>query len=144
HTVKSIIITGQNRKVIYLSHIYGGHNHDYSIMKSEFDMDKQWFVDVTVRADLGFLGLVNDYGFKSDLRLPNKKPRKSKNNLSPELTKQQKIENRAHAQRRIFVEHSIGGMKHFHCLTHRIRSQSNVIMDQFFGLAAGLWNFNIS
>ncbi|MBK1642932.1 hypothetical protein CKO12_13855 [Chromatium okenii] len=103
-----------------------------------------FWIDYTVRADLGFLGLVNDYGFKSDIRLPNKKPRKSKNNLSPELTKQQKIENRAHAQRRIFVEHSIGGMKHFHCLTHRIRSQSNVIMDQFFGLAAGLWNFNIS
>ena len=29
----------------------------------------------------------------------------------------------------------------FHCLTHRIRQHSMSLIDQFFGLLAGLWNF---
>jgi hypothetical protein len=48
------------------------------------------------------------------------------------------------AKVRIFVEHAIGGMKHFHCLTHRIRNQSTSLMNQFFLLSAGLWNVKIS
>ncbi|WP_133512783.1 transposase family protein [Candidatus Thiosymbion oneisti] len=44
----------------------------------------------------------------------------SKKNPFPKLTSDQKQENRKLAKVRILVEHVIGGMKHFYCLTHRI------------------------
>jgi hypothetical protein len=127
-----------------MSHLFGGHVHDYCMMKAEFDTHLSWFLTVTLLADLGFLGANKDYGAQADIRLPHKKPRKSKNNPSPELTEAQKNENRVHSQKRIVVEHAIGGMKHFHCLTHRIRNQSTSFIDQLLGLGAGLWNFKIA
>jgi hypothetical protein len=60
------------------------------------------------------------------------------------LSDEQKHANQAHAKRRVIVEHAIGGMKHFHCLSHRVRNQSMSLIDQFLGVAAGLWNFKIA
>lgn len=94
------------------------------MMKTEFDVELPWFKKKTMLADLGFLGANKDYGLESKIVLPHKKPRKSKKNPSPALTEEQNKVNKAHAQRRVVVEHAIGGMKHFHCLTHRIRNQS--------------------
>jgi hypothetical protein len=113
-------------------------------MTSLFDPALQWFEGLTVRLDLGFLGAEKDYGDSSNIILPHKKPRKSKKNPSPQLTNHQKKENHKFAKVRILVEHAIGGMKHFHCLTHRIRNQSISLMNQLFSLAAGLWNLKIS
>jgi hypothetical protein len=113
-------------------------------MKTEFDPSHPWFFHLTLRADLGFLGADKDYGCLSNILLPFKTPRKSKNNPSPELTKEQTKWNREHSKLRVTVEHAIGGMKHFHCLTHRIRNHSGLIIDQFFGVSAGLWNLNIA
>lgn len=113
--------------------------HDYAIMKDCFPTTESWFDEVDVLADLGFLGARKDYG--SPISLPHKKSVKSKNNPSPQLTDIQKQENRAHSKIRVAVENAIGGMKHFHCLTHRIRNQSIELIDQFFGLSAGLLNF---
>jgi hypothetical protein len=64
--------------------------------------------------------------------------------LGPLHTDIQKQENRAHSKIRVAVENAIGGMKHFYCLTHRIRNHSTELIDQFFGLSAGLWNFKTS
>ena len=118
--------------------------HDYTMMKTEFDVELPWFKKKTMLADLGFLGANKDYGPESKIVLPHKKPRKSKNNPSPALTEEQEKTNKAHAQKRVVVEHAIGGMKHFHCLTHRVRNQSVLFIDQFLGLGAGLWNFKIA
>lgn len=137
-------MSSPHRKIIYISSIFGGQTHDYTMLKHEFDPDEPWFFNMTARADLGFLGFDKDYSHISSIFLPHKKPRKSKNNPNPELTLKQKKENRHHAKMRISVEHAIGGMKHLHCLVHRIRSHSNLIINQFFGLAAGLWNFKIA
>jgi hypothetical protein len=130
--------------VLFASTIYGGSTHDYTMMKDCFDPRVPWFKDVVVRADLGFLGADADCGPCCDIRLPHKKPKKSKRHPCPQLTEQQKRENRDHSKIRVAVEHAIGGMKHFHCLTHRIRNQSLQLIDEFFGLAGGLWNFKIS
>jgi hypothetical protein len=112
------------------------------MMKTEFDVKLPWFK----KNDAGrsrILGVNKDYGPKSKIVLPHKKPRKSKKNPSPALTDEQEKANKAHAQKRVVVEHAIGGMKHFHCLTHRVRNQSVLFIDQFLGLGAGLWNFKI-
>lgn len=114
------------------------------MMKAEFDMEVPWFTQKPMLADLGFLGANKDYGLKAKLVLPHKNPRKSKSNPSPSLTEEQKKANHAHSKKRVVVEHAIGGLKHFHCLTHRVRNQSVSFIDQFLGLGAGLWNFKIS
>lgn len=114
------------------------------MMKTEFDVEVPWFTQKPILADLGFLGANKDYGATAKISLPHKRPRKSKNNPSPNLSEKQKKANHAHSKKRVIVEHAIGGMKHFHCLTNRVRNQSVSFIDQFLGLGAGLWNLKIS
>jgi hypothetical protein len=144
HTIKVLALTNHVRKVLYVSSIFDGSEHDYSIMKVCFDPTIPWFKDRTLRADLGFLGAPADYVSDADIRLPHKKPGRSKSNPHPRLTKAQKRANRDHSRIRVIVEHTIGGMTYFHCLMHRIRNQSTTLIDQFFGLAGGLRNYKIS
>jgi len=73
-----------------------------------------------------------------------KSPLPNNLNQCPELTSDQKKDNRKLAKVRILVEHAIGGMKHFHCLTHRIRNHSTSLINLFFLLSVGLWNLKIS
>ena len=142
--MKSLVISDIQRRILFISHLFGGHNHDYAMMKSLFDPDLPWFKGLKVRLDLGFLGAQKEYGGSATIMLPHKKPRKSKSNPSPKLTRAQKNENRGLARIRILVEHAIGGMKHFHCLTHRIRNHSVLLLNQFLVLSAGLWNLKTS
>lgn len=144
HTVKSLVISDHQRKLLFVSPLFDGSVHDYGMMISLFDPALPWFDNLTVRLDLGFLGAEKDYGISSNILLPHKKPRKSKKNPYPELTNDQKKENRMLAKTRIIVEHAIGGMKHFYCLTHRIRNRSTSLINLFFSLSAGLWNMKIS
>lgn len=144
HTLKSLTVTDAHlRKILLLSPLYGGSVHDYTLMKETFDPALPYFVgDIEVKLDLGFLGARKDYG--SSMTLPHKKPRKSKNNPMPKLTEPQKEENYRHAKERVVVEHAIGGMKIFYCLTHRIRNQSIAFIDRLFTVSAGLWNLKIA
>jgi hypothetical protein len=119
-----------------------GSVHDYTVMKSIFKPGLAWFGKVNVWLDLGFLGADKDYK-KAMIHLPHRKPRKSKNNPDPTLTPEQKKQNRNQAATRVVVEHAIGGMKFFHCLSHRIRNHTDSFMDGFFSLSAGLWNYKI-
>ena len=144
HTVKSLVISDRQRKLLFVSPLFDGSVHDYAMMNSLFDPALPWFDNLTVRLDLGFLGAEKDYGASSNILLPHKKPRKSKKNPCPELTSEQKQTNLRLAKTRIIVEHAIGGMKHFFCLTHRIRNRSVSLINQFFSLAAGLWNMKIA
>ena len=141
--VKSLVISGFNRVILFLSNIFGGRVHDYEIMKKLFKPGSPWFKKINAWLDLGFFGADKDYP-DAQMHLPHKKPRKSKNNPDPQLTPKQKEENRKHAATRVVVEHAIGGMKFFHCLMHRIRNHLDHFVDYFFSLSAGLWNYKIS
>ena len=44
----------------------------------------------------------------------------------------------------VSVEHAIGGMKAFHCLTHRIRNHLDSLIEYLFWIPAGLWNLKIA
>jgi len=140
--VKSLVISDFNRRVLFLSCIMAGSVHDYEMMKRVFRPGSPWFKKIHVWLDLGFLGADKDYP-DPKIHLPHKKPRKSKNNPDPQFTPEQKKENRKQAAMRVVVEHAIGGMKSFHCLTHRIRNHLSHIVDYFFSLSAGLWNYKI-
>jgi len=112
---------------LFTSPLFGGSVHGYTVLKTLFDPDLPWFKNLTVRLDLGFLGAEKDYGASAHIILPHKKPRKSKRNPAPKLTNEQRKENRQQAKTRVIVEQAIGGLKHFHCLTHRLRNQSTFL-----------------
>jgi len=62
----------------------------------------------------------------------------------PTLTRAQKRHNKKVGQKRIFVEHAIGGMKAFNILSTRFRNQKNDMADEVAFLVAGIWNLKIS
>ena len=144
HTLKALAVTTLNREILFLFCFFAGSVNDYALMKRVFDPKSSWFHRVKVWLDLGFLGANKDYGDNSKILLPHKRPRKSKANPKPQLTAAQVKNNRQHAGIRVVVEHAIGGMKSFHCLTHRIRNHLDSIIDSLFWIPAGLWNLKIS
>ena len=54
------------------------------------------------------------------IEILHNKPRKSKKNAHPELTLEQGSENKAVSQLRLFIEHTMGGMKCFNILVPRL------------------------
>lgn len=128
--------------IVFLGRTFSGHNHDYSMLKQELPPDLDWFSDLEVWVDLGYQGIQSDYA--GDLiEIPHKKPRKSKKNPHPELTAEQRAENQAVSQVRIFIEHAIGGMKRFNILVQRFRNRKNYFEDDSVGICAGLWNLTL-
>jgi hypothetical protein len=114
------------------------------MLKQELSPKKPWFSSVKACVDLGYQGIKTDYSNAHNISIPNKKPRKSKSNPNLSLSKQQKRENKKIGQKRVFVEHAIGGMKAFNILSARFRNRSNNLVDEVTFLVAGLLNFKIS
>lgn len=114
-----------------------GKSHDYGMLKIEFPPEKNWFTEKYLRVDLGFLGIEKDYQCK-EVIIPHKK---SKN---VELAAEQKKENKSFAKKRIYVEHSIGGMKRYRILSDRLRVHDIGLYNDVLEVCAGLWNFYIT
>jgi len=144
HTLQALILSTTHRQILFLFCLFAGSIHDYTLLKKVFDPKLKWFYKVNVWLDLGFQGAEKDYGGNSKINLPHKRQRKSKKTPKPKLTAAQIKHNRSHAKTRVPVEHAIGGMKAFHCLTHRIRNHLDPIIEYLFWLPAGLWNFKIN
>ena len=113
------------------------------MLRQELPPDLDWFIDIHVLVDLGYLGIQSDYG-GDQIEVPHKKPRKSKKNPSPALSDEQKATNRALSQVRIFIEHAIGGMKRYNILVHGFRNRKADFEDDAIGICAGLWNLVLS
>ena len=118
------------------------HGEEPRMLKQELPPDLDWFVDLEVWVDLGYQGIQSDY--EGDMiEIPHKTPRKSKTNPDSKLTVEQRAENRAVSQIRIFIEHAIGGMKRFGILVQRFRNREANFEDDSVGICAGLWNLNL-
>ena len=128
--------------IVFLGRTFRGHHHDYSMLTQEFPPERDWFADIQVRVDLGYQGIQSDY--KGDqIEIPMKKPRKSKQNPTPQLSDEQKAANKALSQVRIFIEHAIGGMKRYTILVHVFRNRKVDFEDDAIGICAGLWNLTL-
>jgi hypothetical protein len=132
-----MLISTKDRVIKYLSHSHSGRRHDFHLLKTEFPPDFPWFENFTVRVDSGYLGIANQYSCKS-VFIPYKK---SKNHP---LTSEQKSANKQFASERIFVEHSIAGLKRFRILSDRLRIHNIDLYDKILGVCAGLWNFYLA
>jgi len=142
HTDISLCISDKDTFIYYISKLYPGSNVDYAILKQEFPPEQPWFGTKTIKVDLGFIGIKKNYNAEKII-IGHKKPRASKNNPNPELTKEQKEWNKQVAKERIYVEHAIGGMKHFRILRNECRLKNINLKNKIVGLAAGLWNFRV-
>ena len=135
--MKSMLIVTKNKVIRYLSHPYGGRRHDFHLLKQDFPPELPWFEHCAIRVDSGYTGIVNSYLCKS-VAIPHKK---SKNKP---LTSEQKKTNKQLASERIFVEHSIAGLKRFRILSDRLRIHTFDLYDKILGVCAGLWNFYLA
>src|SRR5690606_21730934 len=61
HTLKSLVISDFNRRILFLCCIVAGSVHDYTLMKDVFTPGSAWFEKVGLWLDLGFLGADKDY-----------------------------------------------------------------------------------
>jgi hypothetical protein len=137
------VISSEDFLILYIGTTFSGKNHDYNMFKKEFNPNMDWFLSLTILVDSGYQGFNNDYK-TNDLKIPYKKPRKSKSNPDPKLTKDQKEENKEMSKERVIVENVIGGMKRFRCVSDRYRNHIDELKDLFIFISAGLWNFNLS
>lgn len=126
--------------IIFVGLSFRGHNHDYKMLKQEFPPEKDWFKSIEVLADLGYQGINKDYTGEN-IKIPHKKPRKSKKNPVTSLSDEQKAENQALGKLRVFIEHAIGGLKRYNILVHAFRNHKDFFADDVIGITAGLWNF---
>ncbi|MEM6965334.1 MAG: transposase family protein [Bacteroidota bacterium] len=111
--------------------------------KKEFPPSKDWFVRKKVLLDLGFIGFEKTYNVK-ELLLGERKKRRSKKNLNPTLTPEQKKKNKEISKERIFLEHAIGRMKIYRMLRNKCRIKTIQLQNRIIGLAVGLWNYHLS
>lgn len=132
-----MLISTKDKVIKYLSHCCFGKKHDFSLLKKEFPPELPWFENFSIKVDLGYLGIVKEYRCKN-ISIPYKK---SKNNP---LTEEQKLINKQFASERIFIEHSISGLKRFRILSDRLRIHDIDLYDDVLGVCAGLWNFYLA
>lgn len=131
-----MVIASQDKYIRYMSQCYVGVSHDYSILKTEFPPEKDWFEHHIIRVDLGYQGFGNDYNCEK-LIISAKKPRKR------ELSESAQYQNKEKSKERIKVEHSIGGLKRYRILSERLRHHDIQLYNDIIEVCAGLWNFNI-
>ena len=118
--------------------------HDYSMFKKEFWKDKTIFNETNILTDLWYIWIVSDYWeIMAWILIPEKKPRKSKNNPNPELTKEQKESNKIISSFRIKVENAIWWAKRLWILTQIFRNKSVQFCDDIMETACSIWNFHL-
>jgi hypothetical protein len=148
HTVKNAVIATLSKWILFLGYPVAGSIHDDTRLKQEFSINAsperlvKWFEDFVLWLDLGYLGAQKAYAAQ-EVKMPHKKPRKSKNTPSPTLTAEQNAENRAISRIRVRVEQAISGLKRFNIVTHTFRNRLEGFVDTVVLLAAGLWNWKL-
>ncbi|MFM2048313.1 MAG: hypothetical protein RI955_861 [Bacteroidota bacterium] len=118
HVKKVLILSNKKRKILYISKLYTGAKHDFSMLKAEFPISLPWFNNYSLWLDSGFQGF-DDYYETTILHLSLRKKRAKKGQKSA-LTEEQKLHNQSVGKERIYVEHSIGGMKRYRILYNRV------------------------
>lgn len=141
HTVKNTVIANEKQQVLFVGSTVLGAVHDYRLLKNEFPTSENWFKQLRVWVDLGYIGFAKDY-ISKELKIPHKKPYKTKNNPDPKFTPEQKQHNKIVGAFRVKVENAIGGIKRYNILMYKFKNKSQQLRDEAIYLAAGLWNFS--
>ena len=133
-----MVLTTRSKWIKFVSPPYLGKVHDLALLKSELLPEAGWWLrGREVHVGLGYLGFEKTYG-GATVSIPVKKPKNGA------LTREQKGSNRAKSKARVVVENAIGGMKRYRFLSDRLRCHDLQLYSMIVGIAAGLWNFNLT
>lgn len=134
HTRKSVVVSDRKRRILVVTKQKSGRRHDKRLADKESVFET--IPDrVTVMADTAFIGEAKVH---KNLLIPKKKPPGRK------LTWDEKETNRIISSYRVVVEHAIGGIKRYRCMSERLRNRKPFIDDKFLILSAGLWNYHLA
>lgn len=141
HVKKVLVLSNKKRKIFYISKLYTGAKHDFGMLKTEFPNTVPWFEEFTLLLDSGFQGIDTLYKTK-ELKITFRRRRAKKGETS-DLTPEQVAHNKKVGSERIFVEHTIGGLKRYRILYNRVRLKGDDTLNRIINAVAGLWNFSI-
>lgn len=132
HVRKNIVVTNAKKRILVLTPSKHGRVHDKKLADKNI-LASRIPEDVSILADTGFQGIQHIH---PNSLLPKKKPR------GGSLTDEEKAINRLISSARMAVEHAIGGIKRFRCVSDIYRNK-NGLDDRLVNVAAGLWNLHI-
>ena len=75
--------------------------------------------------------------------MPHRKPQRSNQGPATASTDMQCADNRAHARRRVKVEHAINGAKRLCCVTQGYHN-TLAFNHRMMALACGIWNWHLT
>jgi hypothetical protein len=126
------IVGAENRKrILLLTPAESGRRHDKT-MADDLEVPNYIPESIPILGDLAFIGWQNVW---ENILLPHKKPK------NQELSDQKKKENTQFSGKRVAIEHAIGGMKRYGCMTIVYRNRKPNFDDKIALVSAGLWNF---
>lgn len=129
HTIKNILLTNGQGKVLYLGETFEGSAHDKRLyQEAELTFPDK---DHCLLADLGFQGIDPEY---ARVVMPEKKPK------GGELSAEQKSINTLISSIRVKVEHDIAGIKRCRIIRNKIRLHGWEVKDRVMNIACGLHN----
>ncbi len=134
HTRKSVVVSDAKRRILVVTKQKSGRRHDKRLADKEsiFEMLPK---EISVMADTGFIGEAKVH---KNILMPKKKTKKNP------LTYEEKEMNKLISSYRVLVEHAIGGLKRYRCMSEKLRNHKAYIDDTFILLSAGLWNYHLA
>lgn len=133
---RNILIVDNAKRIGFLGKTTGARTHDFTLLKVQASPD-HIPKDILIHVDRGFQGIDTQFP-EHRISLPQRKPRVK------ELTEHIKEQNRAKSNRRILVEHAIGGVKRLGIVSNTFRSRLKNMDDQVMLIACGLWNYHLA
>lgn len=136
HSVKNLVVSDIEKRILFLSPTISGKTHDYSHFK-DIHLERGFPDGANIWLDNGFQGIEKDF---PDLKvyMPQRKPR------GKPLSKERKALNRGISGIRVLVEHAIGGIKRLRSLTDVYRNKRQDFEDRLMSLGAGIWNLHLT
>ena len=134
HTRKSVVVSDKRRRILVVTkqgNQAGGMTNDWLIRNQSFEMIPE---DIPIFVDTAFIG---EQYVHPNLYIPKKKTKKRP------LTDDEKEMNKLISSYRVLVEHAIGGVKRYRCMSEKLRNRKIYIDDTFILLSAGLWNYHL-
>jgi hypothetical protein len=134
HTRKSVVVSDAKRRILVVTKQKSGRRHDKRLADKEniFEMLPK---EISVMADTGFIGEAKVH---KNILIPKKRTKKNP------LTYEEKEMNKLISRYRVLVEHAIGGIKRYRCMSEKLRNHKAYIDDTFILLSAGLWNYHLA
>lgn len=134
HTRKSVVVTDKKRRILVITKQKSGRRHDKRLADKE-SVFENIPKEIPVYADTAFIG---EGKVHTNILLPKKKSK------GRPLTYDEKETNRIISSYRVLVEHAIGGVKRYRCISERLRNRKAYIDDTLLLLSAGLWNYHLA